>query len=83
MKGKRLTEAQKGKMARDLVYYCISVLSITALWALILKTVSIVTGNAVDLSDVLSFVGAAFGGELLLLLLKRILSKPREDHNNE
>ena len=82
MSGKRLTEAQKGKMARGLVYYCISVLSVTALWALILKTISATTGNTVDLSDVLSFVGAAFGGELLLLLLKRILSKPREDHSN-
>lgn len=76
MKGKRLTEAQKGQMARNLVHYCIAVLSVTAAWAMILKTVSVITGNPIDLSDVLVFVGGAFGAELLMLLLKRILAKP-------
>lgn len=76
MKGKRLTEAQKGQMARNLVHYCIAVLSVTAVWAMILKTVSVITGNPIDLSDVLVFVGGAFGAELLMLLLKRILAKP-------
>lgn len=76
MKGKRLTEAQKGQMARNLVHYCIAVLSVTAVWAMILKTVSVITGNPIDLSDVLVFVGGAFGSELLMLLLKRILAKP-------
>lgn len=76
MKGKRLTEAQKGQMARRLVYYCIGVLSVAAVWAMILKTISVITGNPVDLTDVLVFIAAAFGGELLMLLLKRIFSKP-------
>lgn len=75
-KHKRLTETQKGQMARRLVYYCIGVLSVAALWSMILKTLSVITGNPVDLTDVLVFVAAAFGGELLMLLIKRIFSKP-------
>lgn len=76
MSYKRLTETQKGQMARRLVYYCIGVLSVAAVWAMILKTISVITGNPVDLTDVLVFIAAAFGGELLMLLLKRIFSKP-------
>lgn len=76
MSYKRLTEIQKGQMARRLVYYCIGVLSVAAVWAMILKTISVITGNPVDLTDVLVFIAAAFGGELLMLLLKRIFSKP-------
>jgi hypothetical protein len=76
MSYKRLTETQKGQMARRLVYYCIGVLSVAAVWAMILKTISVITGNPVDLTDVLVFIAAAFGGELLMLLIKRIFSKP-------
>ena len=72
MRGKRLTEAQKGKMARRLVYYCIAVLTIAAVWAAVVKTRS----PTADLSDVLTFIGAAFGGELLMLLAKRIFTNP-------
>ena len=64
----------KGAMARRLVIYCVAVLTITAVWAAAVKT-----GNpTADLSDVLTFVGAAFGGELLCLLLKRIFAKQNE-----
>lgn len=80
---KKLTEAQKGRMARSLVYYCIVVLSVAAVWALILKTVSAITGNPVDLSDVLTYIGAAFGGELLMLLAKRIFAKPTKGERND
>jgi len=69
---------KKGQMARRLVYYCITVLTLVTVWAAGVKTAGAVTGVTVDLSDVLTFVGAAFGGELLLLLLKRILAKPNE-----
>lgn len=69
----------KGKMARRLVYYCIGVLTITALWAAVVVTVAVVRDVSVDLSAVLTFIGGAFGGELLLLLLKRVLAKPKED----
>lgn len=69
----------KGRMARRLVYYCIGVLTITALWAAVVVTVAVVRDVSVDLSAVLTFIGSAFGGELLLLLLKRVLAKPKED----
>ena len=73
-----MTEAQKGQMARRLVYYCISVLSGALVWALVLKSIGMATGTAVDLNDVLTFAGAVFGGELLMLLLKRIFAKPKQ-----
>ena len=61
-------------MARKLVYFCISILTLTAVWAAVVKTIAPTT----DLSDVLTFVGAAFGGELLFLLVKRVFAKPTE-----
>lgn len=69
---------QKGRMARRLVYYCIVVLTLTGVWAAVLKTID----HTVDTSDVLTFMGAAFGGELLMLLLKRVFSKPTDDNND-
>lgn len=68
----------KGRMARRLVYYCIGVLSITAVWAAVVVTVAVVRDASVDLSAVLTFIGSAFGGELLLLLLKRVFAKPKD-----
>ena len=72
MSGKRLAKPPKGQMARRLVYYCIAVLSVVAVWAMVTKTRS----PTVDLSDVLTFVAAVFGGELLALLVKRVFAKP-------
>lgn len=69
MKGKRLN---RGRMARGLVLYCIAVLTLTGVWAMVVKTSS----TSADLTDVLTFMGLAFGGELLLLLVKRVLAKP-------
>ena len=66
--------SNKGKMARRLVYYCLAILTATAIWAAVTKTVN----PGADLTDVLTFVGAAFGGELLLLLVKRVVAKPTE-----
>ena len=65
---------KKGKMAKTLVWLCISVLLLTALWGMVLKTVSPTS----DLTDVLTYVGGAFGFELLALLLKRLFAKPNE-----
>ena len=65
---------KKGQMARRLVYYCIVVLTLTGVWAAVLKTID----HTVDTSDVLTFIGAAFGGELLMLLLKRVFAKTTE-----
>lgn len=69
----------KGQMARRLVYYCIGVLTLTAVWAAVVVTVAVWRGVDVDLSAILTFIGGAFGGELLLLLLKRVFAKPKED----
>lgn len=66
----------KGKMMRQLVYYCITVLSLTALWAVVLKTID----HTVDLTDVLTFISVVFGGELLMLVLKRIFAKGENQH---
>ena len=76
MKGKHLKRNQKGAMARYLVYYCITVLTATAIWAVAITTVAAYEGWSIDLNAVLTFIGAAFGGELLLLAFKRVFAKP-------
>ncbi len=75
---------KKGRMARRLVYFCVSVLTFVLIWAMVLKTVAFFnTSIVVDVSDVLTFAGAAFGGELLLLAFKRVFARPkkREEEN--
>lgn len=69
----------KGLMARELVYYCIYALTLTLAWAVVIKTVAVILDRPSDLSDVLIFAAAAFGGELLLLLCKRVFAKPNDD----
>lgn len=70
---------KKGRMARRLVYFCVSVLTVVLVWAMVLKTVALFIPQViVDVSDVLTFTAAAFGGELLFLALKRIFAKPKE-----
>lgn len=81
MKKVKKSRRTKGQMARELVYYCLWMLTAAATWAMILKTAALILDRTCDLSDVLVFVGAAFGGELLLLLVKRLLAKPGD--NNE
>ena len=68
----------KGKMARELVYFCIWALTAALTWAMILKTAAVMLDRTCDLSDVLIFAGGAFGGELLMLLIKRVVAKPNE-----
>lgn len=75
---KKKRRFQKGKMARQLVYYCIGFLSVTAVWAMVEKTIA----PSVDLSDVLTFIAAVFGGELLLLLVKRVWAKPNDEQGD-
>lgn len=77
---KKKKKFSKGKMARHLVYYCIGVLTIVLIWAMITK--SFASGYS-DLSDVLTFAGGVFGGELLLLLLKRIFAKPNNNNDDD
>ena len=59
----------KGRMARELVYYCLWMLTAVATWAMILKTAAVLLDRPCDLSDVLVFAGAAarvYGLEHLL-----------------
>lgn len=79
---------KKGRMARRLVYYCVSVLTVVLIWAMVLKTVALFNAQiVVDVSDVLTFAAASFGGELLFLMLKRVFAKPKkqeeEEHEND
>lgn len=73
----------KGKMARRLVYFCIVVLTVTAFWAAAITTMAAYQGQSIDLSAVLTYIGAAFGGELLLLLVKRVFAKPSTESEEE
>lgn len=65
-------------MARELVYLCIKCLVFTLLWAAVLKTAALFMDRTIDLSDILTFAAAAFGGELLFLLVKRVFAKPTD-----
>lgn len=83
MKKVKKSRRTKGQMARELVYYCLWMLTAAATWAMILKTAALILDRTCDLNDVLVFVGAAFGGELLLLLLKRVFAKPNDNNEGE
>ena len=72
----------KGQMARTLVLYCVRAITLIAVWAVALKTYAVIKWGETsgsDLSDVLVFAGAAFGGELLLLAFKRVFAKKNEN----
>lgn len=87
MTGKRLlpepkeqkAAKRKGQMARQLVYFCVGMLTAAAVWAMIVKTID----HQADLNDILTFIGAAFGGELLMLLLKRVFAKDKSTNEME
>lgn len=74
-------------MARTIVVYCIKALTGVLLWAIAVKTLAIFVypDRMLDLSDVLTYAAAAFGGELLLLAFKRVFAKKSErvEDNNE
>ena len=72
----------KGQMSKTIVLYCIKAITLIALWAVALKTYAVIKWgetSGYDLSDVLVFAGAAFGGELLLLAFKRVFAKKNEN----
>lgn len=70
---------QKSEMSRTIVIYCIRLMTLVLIWAAALKTVALFLNIQLDVSDVLTYTGAAFGGELLLLAFKRIFAKKDED----
>ena len=72
----------KGQMSKTIVLYCIRAITLIAVWAVALKTYAVIKWGETsgsDLSDVLVFAGAAFGGELLLLAFKRVFAKKNEN----
>ena len=72
-------KGRQGQMARSLVWICVSVLLAAAAWGMVVKTISPMS----DLTDVLTFVGGAFGFELLALLCKRLFAKPNEKEEQD
>ena len=69
-------------MSKTIVLYCIKAITLIAVWAVVLKTYAVIKWgetSGYDLSDVLVFAGAAFGGELLLLAFKRVFAKKNEN----
>ena len=73
---------RKSEMARTLVLYCVRAITLASIWAACLKTYAVIKWgetSGCDLSDVLGFVGAAFGSELLFLAFKRVFAKKNED----
>ena len=83
MKGKRLPRPKRGERAWAIVKHCIRMLTISAVWAMCLETVSAVFHVDIDLSDTLTFIGAVFGGELLMTLAKRLFAKNTEENTEE
>ena len=73
---------RKGEMARTIVIYCVRTMTGVLVWAVVLKTLCAVLGWTCDLSDVLTFAGAFFGGELLLLAFKRVFAKDKNEEEN-
>ncbi len=77
---------QKGQMSKTIVLYCIRAITLISVWAVALKTYAVIKWgetSGYDLSDVLVFAGAAFGGELLLLAFKRVFAKKGESSEYE
>ena len=73
---------RKSEMSKTIVLYCIKAITLISIWAACLKTYAVIKWGETsgsDLSDVLVFAGAAFGGELLLLAFKRVFAKKNED----
>ena len=74
---------RKGEMAKTIVIYCIRILTGVLIWAVVLKTLCAVLDWTCDLSDVLTFAGAFFGGELALLAFKRVFARDNKNNDGE
>lgn len=69
----------KGEMARTIVLYCIRVMTLILVWSVVITSFSAVFHWCIDISPVLNFTAATFGGELILLAFKRIFAKKGEE----
>lgn len=74
---------QKRELSRTIVIHCVNAMTAVLVWAVLLKTAGAAFGWAVELSDVLTFTAAAFGGELLLLAFKRIFAKDDKEEKQD
>lgn len=69
----------KGEMARTIVLYCIRVMTLVLIWSVVITSFAAVFHWDIDISPVLNFTAATFGGELILLAFKRIFAKKGEE----
>lgn len=69
----------KGEMARTIVLYCIRVMTLVLIWSVAITSFSAIFHWDIDISPVLNFTAATFGGELILLAFKRIFAKKGEE----
>lgn len=69
----------KGEMARTIVLYCIRVMTLVLIWSVAIISLSAIFHWSIDISPVLNFTAATFGGELILLAFKRIFAKKDEE----
>lgn len=74
-----MNKEKKGQMLRELVYICLRWLKIGAVWGMVSQSVALVFDRMFDPTPTLVFLGAAFGGELLMCLCKRIFAKKDEE----
>ena len=72
---KKTKRKTKGRMARELVYYCIYALTLTLAWAVVVKTVAVVLDRSADLSDVLIFGGGVRRGAAAFAVQASICKK--------
>ena len=69
----------KGEMARTIVLYCIRVMTLVLIWSVTITSFSAIFHWDIDISPVLNFTAATFGGELILLAFKRKKKKKGEE----
>lgn len=69
---------KKGIFSKIVICYCIAILTGLSVWAF-----GILQSTGYDASGILGVSAGVFGGELLLLCVKRILAKDRGNSEEE
>ena len=75
---KEENKRRKGIFSRIIVSYCIGMITGLSVWAF-----GILQSTGYDASGILGVSAGVFGGELLLLCVKRILAKDRGNSEEE
>lgn len=73
---KRKRKLSKGQLGKRILYFDLLFLLVTGVWAMVLAT------RGLDASSTLTVIYAVGGGELLLLMIKRIFGD-RGNNNDE